>query len=583
MKKLISIFLLVAMLISVIPCVALSAAAETTPIDIMNYDDATVASNQVYTISSVEGFKKFVELLTSTNKNGRPFGGDGKRAEDVTFKLMADIDLNPGWDAASYVNDADASDEPAYIWPAFTNLTFASCFDGNGHTVKGIFQKNTTAYVSGIFGKVNGRNVTVKNLTILNSYSESSNMDGHGFLFGYMEKGPLVNIENVYIDARVVNTAAKAGSYGVGGFIGGYNINNTTGGLTIKNSVFAGSIEIPNSTSGSPGIVVGGLVGRFNGGNKVTTNPVIENSACYADITVNAAESAYVMVGGLLAYHSYNGGSGCFNVKNCVSDVNFTYTGSTAAKTVYGSAIGASRFATTPCPVNFDNIVQTGDAALLGCSYTQDTSIDTSAANYTASIKEGSDTAGVKVESSALTGIAAQATLTANNLTDWTATTMGKVLPRALVVNVPGVVETTVEGAATVLHGYQAKDAAGDTFDFRLVATVDVPENVTVEKVGFIITANYGTTTLTKNYSTNTVYNSVTGNTDTGLVAYTATGEGEYALGGDYIFALAITGAPVLAEGAITLEVTTYYVSGEDTVYGETEVFTVTAPQDALN
>ena len=581
MKKLISIFLLVAMLISVIPCVALSAAAETTPIDIMEYDDAKVASNQVYTISSVEGFKKFVELLVSTNDKGRPFGGDHTtQAKDVTFKLMADIDLNPGWDAASYVNDADASDEPAYIWPAFTTLTFASIFDGNGHTVKGICQKNTAAEYSGIFGRAYGRNVTVKNLTILNSYSESSNMNGHGFLFGYMQKGPLVNIENVYIDARVVNTATAAGDYGVGGFIGGYNTNNPSATLTIKNSVFAGSIEVTGTPTGN--VYAGGMVGRFNGGkygdSYITTNPVIENSACYADITVKAAESAYVMVGGLLAYHSYNGGSGCFTVKNCVSDVNFTYTGSTAAKTVYGSAIGASRFATTPCPVNFDNIVQTGDAALLGCSFTQGSSVDTSAANYTASIKEGSDTAGVKVEASALTGIAAQATLTANNLTGWTATTMGKVLPRALVVNVPGVVETTVEGAATVLHGYQAKDAAGDTFDFRLVATVDVPENVTVEKVGFIITANYGTTTLTKEYRTNTVYNSVTGNTATGLEEYTAE-----SLGGDYIFALAITGAPVLAEGAITLEVTTYYVSGTDTVYGETEVFTVTAPQNALN
>ncbi|MBQ9145557.1 MAG: hypothetical protein IJX70_03740, partial [Clostridia bacterium] len=159
----------------------------------------------------------------------------------------------------------------------------------------------------------------------------------------------------------------------------------------------------------------------------------------------------------------------------------------------------------------------------------------------------------------------------------WTATTMGKVLPRALVVNVPGVVKTDVEGAATVLHGYQAKEAVDNKFDFRLVATVDVPTDITVDKVGFVITATYGDTRLTKNYSTNTVYEAVTGNTDTGLVDYTAE-----ELGGDYIFALAITGAPANA-GDITLKVTTYYVSGTTTVYGAPEVFTVTAPQDALN
>ena len=581
MKKLISIFLLVAMLISVIPCVALSAAAETTPIDIMEYDDAKVASNQVYTISSVEGFKKFVELLVSTNDKGRPFGGDHTtQAKDVTFKLMADIDLNPGWDAASYVNDADASDEPAYIWPAFTTLTFASIFDGNGHTVKGICQKNTADNYSGIFGRVYGRNATVKNIRFENCYSESSATTGYGFLFGMVTASANITIDNVYVDARMVSTGAKTAPEGFGGLIGSVVYKGGHCKVNITNTVFDGTFEIKPT---GDFMIVGGMLGTTNS-NAIT----IDKCASYVTFKGTKGNDTAVIIGGFLGYQQ--SATVTANVKNSVSastcEISDAY---------YGSVLGAGRYhddngtyaymQTTNVIANHSTAVAC--AALDGAPTGENTLTKafteayTSGTHYEAVCSKGVTVAAVTAD--ALTGIAAQATLTANNLTGWTATTMGKVLPRALVVNVPGVVETTVEGAATVLHGYQAKDEAGDTFDFRLVATVDVPENVTVEKVGFIITANYGTTTLTKNYSTNTVYNSVTGNTDTGLVAYTATGEGEYALGGDYIFALAITGAPVLAEGAITLEVTTYYVSGEDTVYGETEVFTVTAPQDALN
>ncbi len=519
MKKLISIFLLVAMLISVIPCVALSAAAdgETITPDTSWYltDGAVTDTTKTeYEITTPEQLLGFAQIIANSTFNNT-FNGK-------TVKLGADIDLNPGWSADSYKTVAD---KPTNVWPAMTaGVDFAGTFDGQGHTISGVYQVNTSAEV-GIFGRAWGNTATIQNLTILNSYSETNNAQAQGFLFGSVRGGgAVVTIKNVYVNARVVNTATAGNADGVGGLIGGMPWSN--GGVNnviIQNTVFAGSIEVATTTNFR---VIGGLIG--------TANPyatTIENSASYATFKGEKG-SALVLVGGIIGYQASVGVD--VNVNNCISACTNEITGAT-----YGSVLGAGRYNSTKTPpyayvAGSDNVTASTVAAV-GCAWVQGSTTDyyTSGEHY-----EGVCSKGITVTQDA-------------DISD---------------------------NFATVLHGYQAKDAAGDTFDFRLVATVDVPENVTVDKVGFVITAKYGTTTLTKNYSTNTVYNSVTGNTDTGLKEYTAE-----ALGGDYIFALAITGAPVLAEGAITLEVTTYYVSGGNTVYGATEVFTVTAPQDALN
>ena len=592
MKKLISIFLLVAMLISVIPCVALSAAeeGETTAItpDTTWWDNKTEGQTE-FEISTAEQLLGLAKIVADKTTNDDFIG--------KTIKITSNIDLNPDWDASNF------TEAPANQWPEMTSgVTFRGTIDGQGHTIRGIYQKSSNAKTGGLFGSVKGSKISgkaagvtvIKNLAIVNSYSECAQLYGHGMLFaeiGACTAGTdNVDISNVYIDARLVNTSSAGGDWGIGGFIGGvsHTENQTTyTQVNITNCVFAGSIELKKPTGK---VYVGGFIGRTNDIGKRT----LTDCAFYG--TVSGDLNATTMIGGLQGYISSAPDAKNYHTyTNCISAGTYNVTGGAHI----GAVCGASKKnESTPYKVDVNNVLYT-DSKLPLVGGIFDHNSTTTAADATVIYGTAVSTC---VSATDLVGIAAQETIDdisytytvykdANGETSventkmlgWTATTMGKVLPRALVVNVPGVVETTVEGAATVLHGYQAKDKDNDKFDFRLVATVDVPENVTVDEVGFVITANYGTTTLTKDYRTNTVYNSVTGNTDTGLVAYTAKGEGEYALGGDYIFALAITGAPVLAEGAITLEVTTYYVSGEDTVYGETEVFTVTAPQDALN
>ena len=510
MKKLISIFLLVAMLISVIPCVALSAAAdgETITPDTSWYDnDTTNASASTFEIDTAAKLLGYAKLM---NENKRAFVGD-------TVKLTADIDLNPGWDANNF------TEAPANVWPQIEQDQ-GGVFDGQGHIIRGVYQVSDAENMSGIFGRNWGRVSAVKNVRFENCYSESSASKGHGFLYGAITNAAKVTIENVYVDARIVNTGVGNQSDAVGGLVG---IVPWDGGTTFEmtNTVFAGTIEVA-PTNDTTFMVLGGLIGTVN--IKATK---IENCASYATFKgTKTKDDSVVIVGGYIGYDA--AATNPVTVNNSISACTNEIVGA-----VCGSIIGAGRYNADKTHANIVGAgnVTASDANDVGCAWHHSTPSTT----YTSGDEYNA------------------------------------VCPAADFVEYDADIS---DNFATVLHGYQAKDAVDDTFDFRLVATVDVPENVTVDKVGFVITAKYGTTTLTKNYSTNTVYNSVTGNTDTGLEEYTAE-----ALGGDYIFALAITGAPVLAEGAITLEVTTYYVSGTTTVYGAPEVFTVTAPQDALN
>ena len=356
MKKIISIFLLVAMLISVIPCVALSAAAEGENIkNILDYDDTKVADGDVYEISSAEGLMKFATLLGKdpdkggSNDSGRAFGGahgsktedaDGNTADngtgteianwwvdDITFRLTADIDLNPGWDASS-------GTKPTNVWPTHEKLYFEGTFDGQGHTISGIYQDNTDAGAgfAGLFGATWGRNVTVKNLAITNSYSSCDTSDRHGFLFGSITNGTNVLIDNVYVDARIVNTGAGNCVDAVGGLIGNIPWNANTH-INITNTVFAGSIEV-TPTAETTYMVLGGMIGLTNVKDVTIDNCV----SCVTLVNNDVSKTPAMVVGGFIGIH-WNTDAAA-TVQNCVSDCT---TLTSAGTNAYGSIVGGCR------------------------------------------------------------------------------------------------------------------------------------------------------------------------------------------------------------------------------------------------
>ena len=161
---------------------------------------------------------------------------------DKTVKLGADITVNSG-------NASDwATKAPANQW--FPIQKFKGTFDGQGHTISGIYLKTDQAY-SGLFSTTT-KESTVKNLKLTNSYFESTikeDMAAHGSVAGQM--GGI--LDTVYSDSIVVGYGKQ-----IGGLAG--RINH---GALIKykmsNCWFDGSVNVHNETATMA--YIGGLAG----------------------------------------------------------------------------------------------------------------------------------------------------------------------------------------------------------------------------------------------------------------------------------------------------------------------------------
>ena len=432
-------------------------------------DDVSNATNSTFvldTAAELLGFAKILADNSSTNGTGQyPFFGD-------TVKLGADIDLNPGWTASA------TATAPANVWPQI-NCAFGGTFDGRGYTVSGVYQKTDATGlgadyqgVGGMFGRPgNGKNVVIKNLNVENSYFESNQIQGHGALLG--QTNSPTTVENVYVDAYVVNTATMGADYGVGGLIGG--INNAT--LNLKNAVFAGDIVL-TSTTANQKLYVGGLMGRNNGNG----NKTVENCAFYGSIDVTANSCTALMVSKLVAYQSAAGSTMTF--KNCIAggtiDATGTAMGENGSKTgtIVAEAVAAARYNKNFSLVAFDNVLYTGTAPVLGCGYEQTPNGNIYTSDpaegikyYTGSVVADPAPKSVSVTDASLQGTAASSTLTSNNLTNAFGTVEnGYVLPLTVITTpdeeVVTVPELTIEGlpANASIDWYNDNRNSGEDF-----------------------------------------------------------------------------------------------------------------------
>ncbi len=162
---------------------------------------------------------------------------------------------------------------------------FSGTFDGQGHTISGLYL-NETDDNNGLFA-VAGTGAKVCNLRLVNSYFVASK--GYmGSVFGNVN-GTNVVVENVYSDAILTSSASL-----VGGIAGRVNGSGQT--ITIKNCVFSGDI------TGSE--QAGGIFGGTN------RNTVIQNCLNLGTVTVSGSTA-----GGIVGY--YWGGTHV--IQNCVN------------------------------------------------------------------------------------------------------------------------------------------------------------------------------------------------------------------------------------------------------------------------
>ncbi len=320
MKKLLSVLLTLAMLLSM---VAIPVVAETTQSTVIGYDPAistaartdnaanVAAATEItaattildanvtyYKIATPEGLAQFAVLMRTNTFAGK------------TVYLTADIDmLNVTYDPSAPQTTATTIASSPY---------FAGTFDGQGYVISNLHITQQTPsfsnyYVAGFFESL--VNATVKNLVFnTNCVVESGNRVGTqwiGGLAGTISGTSLIS--NVYMGASV------SGMTKIGGFYGNfdYHLSEATT-ITFEHCTNAGTVTVASGSAGgfaghintnhtfnycnNIGTVaaynnvtnegVGGFVGRTNG-NQPNTNLNFNN--CYNS---GAVETQYALQAG---------------------------------------------------------------------------------------------------------------------------------------------------------------------------------------------------------------------------------------------------------------------------------------------
>ncbi len=283
-----------------IPVLASFVENKTSAVDISWYD----AQKKEFELKDVADFYGFALLSQKTDFAGK------------TVKLGADMTVNEG-KAADW-----ASAAPAYSWPgigADANVRFKGTFDGDGHTISGLYLKTTATY-QGMFGNT-AEKAVVKNFRLVNSYFES-NARGIGSVAG---RG-VGTFDTIYSDAIVVGNNAS-----VGGLLG----QDAPDGAHMNNCWFAGSVTNNQTDSSLKQYGTGGLIGNLQNPSVLTNclntgtitankyNGTSRTGGLIGAVTHKDAKISYCVNAGKIIDNGYaKGGYGAFtgHIENTCAD-----------------------------------------------------------------------------------------------------------------------------------------------------------------------------------------------------------------------------------------------------------------------
>ena len=263
----------------------------------------STADESVTAISSLAELKTFRDAVN----NGNDYEGK-------TVKLTANINLE-GSESNKWTPIGNSGSKP-----------FSGKFDGQGHTISGLYVNSADAAVQGFFGVVgnaDNRNnkVEVSNLTVSGKVSGNTMV---GIVAGEMRYS---TIKNCRAEGSV------SGNEWTGG-IAGYTICGTISNCTSTCSVIGGKLLTNGGTSAGG---FGGIVGAITLYN---STDIAEVSNCTATGNVSAS-------GGNIGVVVGSSGEEYVTVKNCVAIGTVTGTGGKSFKV--GGVIGSNSGTVTNC------------------------------------------------------------------------------------------------------------------------------------------------------------------------------------------------------------------------------------------
>ncbi len=291
-----------------------------------------------YLIGNAAELYGFAELVNDGNKT-------------ANAKLTADIVVNENVLDAN--GEAKTGDFVQWtpIGNDFEGKVYSGTFDGQGHTISGLYVSGNGWNV-GFVGRVSGIAV-VKNLGIVDSYFSSSN-NLLGSIVGGVANNSSVTLANVY------STSTVNGDNWIGGLVGG----DENGSVTIINSYFAGKTSA-NFQSGQYGTHHDDLVaGDFNRSTLTVCNAFVLGTSQYGT-SVTAGQLSDGTVAAALHYYQdaladgsmFGLSGGKTNFSGTIDGVSVT-TANITLHTFDGNATAySSKYVvgnTTPLPVNVE-------------------------------------------------------------------------------------------------------------------------------------------------------------------------------------------------------------------------------------
>ena len=198
--------------------------------------------------------------------------GTGDKAPDLyaCARLGTNIVVNEGvLTVDGYLKEADTASFA--IWTPIKN--FRGTFDGQGHTISGLYFNDDTQSGVGLFGSViseaGGSAATIKNVAVSKSYLRG--VANVGAIVGWLNGGTLVTVSNTLNNSRIETAATVAG-----GLVG-----LATGYIRLEQCVNWGYVGGKKQ--------IGGIVGVMTGNDVAITNAysegVVESTSETANVT----------------------------------------------------------------------------------------------------------------------------------------------------------------------------------------------------------------------------------------------------------------------------------------------------------
>ena len=202
---------------------------------------------------------------------------------------------------------------------------FTGTFDGDGHTISGLYINNSSVY-AGLFGYV-GRGGMIRDLTVEGEITVSGSTSCVGGIAGIVSSSGLVEM-SVLTDSDdsetgIIDCTSKVtinvtyndpSGLSVGGIVG------SCGGATISGCKNCGDVSVVG-TRESDIVNIGGIVG-YSGSSTIIRN-------CCNTGAVSVQDADYVYAGGVMGYNNeYSDVSNCYN------------TGAVSAQNVEDAALG---------------------------------------------------------------------------------------------------------------------------------------------------------------------------------------------------------------------------------------------------